>query len=137
MRNELVPVVPFSRPDSQGRILVPESLRPCGELIVVKLVLSQSAMRFMGLVDPSSEFGEKCLSNLGGLLYCPKIDNKGRIIISKMIGHDPELDFMRANEDNKPPLGVSLLPREGGAFVGPQEHIASLSIESGLSTRLF
>ena len=126
MSARIVPVIPFERPDSQGRIIVPELLTDVADsLIVTKLRadVADKAFYLLGIIDPDSECGESMAARLGSLLPVRKIDAKRRLFIPKTLIHDPALSFLRPN--NQLPLAMSLLPREGGIFAGREDDVIS------------
>ena len=129
MRHQLTPVVSFNRPDSQNRIIIPQFLvdvsdqRKNPDLIVAKLRkdVGDIALYFLGIIDPSSEYGEDIAAIYGSLLKTRPTDNKRRLIIPKELTNDPALSFL--DKENASPLAMSLLPDEGGIFAGREDEV--------------
>lgn len=124
MREKLVPVVPFTRPDSQNRIIVPNFLIDrVDNLIVTKLRgdVANRALYFLGIVDPNSKYGEDISADLGSLLETRPIGDKNRLFIPAILMQDRELSFLR--HENESSLAVSLLPDESGVFAGYEEDV--------------
>lgn len=129
MNKELTPVVPFDRPDSQNRIIVPRFLvtradRYNSGLITTKLRgdVAGKALHFLGIIDPNSECGEDALSRLGYLLEVRSIDERHRIIIPSRLVADSDLSFLR---DSEVPAAMSLLPDESGVIAGREDDIVA------------
>ena len=121
--SSLIPVIPLRKPDGQRRVTIPESfdgLRGVEEVIVAKLkLIPDTALYFMGIIDPNSEYGENISVQQGGLLSCARQDYKRRIIIPRIVFNDPDLDFLKKPGEK---ITLSLLPRVDGAVLAGREN---------------